>query len=82
MGDWLNATVFASVLRYVLMGVFSIFAARGWLTGDEASAISGHVLQLGVLIFGVVSARFKKVAIEVAGGREVVKDVIATKPPK
>lgn len=83
MGDWLNTTVFTSVLRYVLMGVASFVAYRGWATADEASAIAGSALSLATVVFGVVSARFKHVAIDVAGGREVVKDAIAaSKPPK
>lgn len=76
MSDWINTQVMQSVLRWLSDKVGIMIVAHGILSNDEYSQLAGAVISLAVLIFGIVSARFKHQAIDVAGGKETIKQVV------
>lgn len=77
IGTFFNEQVFQAVLRWLIdkFGVWLV--AGGILTQNQEVTASGAIVTLAVLIFSVVSARFKHAAIETAGGKPAVKVAIA-----
>lgn len=75
-GDWINGQVVQSLLRWLSDKVGLYIIAQGWFTGQEWVTLSGGAITFLVLVFSVISARTKAVAISEAGGKEAVKAAI------
>lgn len=77
ISEWLNWQIIQSVLRNVSQFIGGILLAQGAITSEQNTLLTGAVLSIGALAFSIISSRFKKQAINVAGGKEEVKKVIA-----
>lgn len=73
--EWFNWQVVQSVLRNLAQVAGGSLMAGGVINEEQNTLLTGAVVSVGALAFSLISAHFKKSAIDVAGGKANVKEV-------